>query len=89
MVSSIDTSVGSSGTWDGGLSISVITNAATEKRFSSLQRLLSSLVLADYSLLPRKSSISLHINIDVDALPEVVDYVQTFDWPYGEKSVHR
>lgn len=79
----------SAGHWDGMLSISIITNAATKKRFSSLQRLMRSLAGADYSLLPTNASISLHVHMDVDATSEVVDYIQSFDWPFGDKSIHR
>lgn len=50
---------------------------------------MNSLVVADYSLLPNNASISLHVHMDVDATSEVVDYIQSFDWPFGEKSIHR
>jgi hypothetical protein len=78
-----------SGVWDGRLSIAIITNASTESRISSLYRLMTSLLSADYTLLPSGSSISLNVNIDVGASTEVVDYMQNLAWPYGPKTIRR
>ena len=75
------------------LTIGVITNAASQSRLDSLRRLLTSLENADYSLLetnhPQKT-IRLHFSVDSTTIPDVLDFINNFRWPYGPKTIsHR
>ena len=55
----------------------------TWKRQLSLQRLCHSLLNAEYS----GNYVDLTINIDGEYADEVLDYANSFDWPYGEKVI--
>ncbi|KAF5826078.1 hypothetical protein DUNSADRAFT_4939 [Dunaliella salina] len=55
------------------------TAIITFNRLSALQRLVKSLMQANYL----GDSVSLTINIEAGSPKEVVDYVQTLKWPFG------
>ena len=54
-------------------------------RLDSIQRLLSSLLQADYP----KQEIPLIISIDKSPSDKVSEYAQSFEWPYGTKHIVR
>ena len=71
------------------IAVVIITNAATPQRFQSLKRLVTSLLEADYSRLPKPTNfLTLRINMDVDTMPEAVDYLMALEWPYGPKTIN-
>lgn len=53
------------------------------RREESLKRLMNSLLKADYL----NYSVKLQFHIDFKPTQEVKDYVESFEWPFGEKTV--
>ena len=51
------------------------------RRFASMRRLMNSLLNSAYMGVP----VDLQINIDGDAAEELVAFVNSFAWPFGEK----
>lgn len=74
--------------WYDSITICVVTSAKTRSRFNLLKRLLNSLQAADYSLLG-SGKLHLRISVDMSTMPQAIDFIENFDWIYGEKIIVR
>ena len=66
------------------ITIAIISN----NRLSSLKRLCNSLLVADYALETLKN-LNLVFNLESTSSIELLSYVQSFRWPYGEKVIKK
>jgi len=66
--------------WEANIRIEVIAN----KRLPSLQRLLTSLVQANFV----GATVPLDIHLEAQEPEELLRYVVQFEWPFGPKQVH-